>query len=55
MLLADEVGLGKTIEAGMILARLIKLERVQRAVIFVPDALQVQWLVELVRLEVISE
>ncbi len=48
-LLADEVGLGKTIEAGMILARLIKLERVQRAVIFVPDALQVQWLVELVR------
>jgi len=43
------VGLGKTIEAGMILSRLLKFERVQRALILVPDALQVQWLVELVR------
>ena len=49
VLLADEVGLGKTIEAGMILTRLIKLERVERALVVVPDALQVQWLVELVR------
>lgn len=49
VLLADEVGLGKTVEAGMILNRLVKLERVQRALIIVPDALQVQWLVELVR------
>lgn len=49
ILLADEVGLGKTIEAGMILARLLKLERIHRVAIFVPDALQVQWLVELVR------
>lgn len=49
VLLADEVGLGKTIEAGMILARMLRLERVQRALILVPDALQVQWLVELIR------
>jgi len=49
VLLADEVGLGKTIEAGMILNRLLKFERIQRALILVPDALQVQWLVELVR------
>ncbi len=49
VLLADEVGLGKTLEAGMILARLIRFERVQRALILVPDALQVQWLVELIR------
>lgn len=49
LLLADEVGLGKTIEAGMILSRLLKLERIQRALIVVPTALQVQWLVELVR------
>ncbi|WP_019606357.1 helicase-related protein [Teredinibacter turnerae] len=49
VLLADEVGLGKTIEAGMILSRLLKFERVARALILVPDALQVQWLVELVR------
>lgn len=49
VLLADEVGLGKTLEAGMILTRLLKLERIQRALIVVPDALQVQWLVELIR------
>ncbi|WP_246434596.1 helicase-related protein [Teredinibacter haidensis] len=49
VLLADEVGLGKTIEAGMILSRMLKFERVERALILVPDALQVQWLVELVR------
>ena len=49
VLLADEVGLGKTIEAGMILARLTRTERVNRALILVPDALVVQWLVELVR------
>lgn len=49
VLLADEVGLGKTLEAGLILSRLLKLERVSRALIIVPDTLQVQWLVELVR------
>ncbi len=49
VLLADEVGLGKTLEAGMILNRLLKLERAKRALVIVPDALQVQWLVELVR------
>ena len=49
VLLADEVGLGKTIEAGMIINRLLKLERVSRVLIIIPDALQVQWLVELVR------
>ncbi len=49
VLLADEVGLGKTIEAGMILTRMLRFERVQRVLILVPDALQVQWLVELIR------
>jgi ATP-dependent helicase HepA len=49
VLLADEVGLGKTIEAGLILQRLLLLERVQRVLILVPDALRVQWFVELVR------
>lgn len=49
VLLADEVGLGKTLEAGMILTRLLKLERIGRALIVVPDPLQVQWLVELIR------
>ena len=49
VLLADEVGLGKTIEAGLILQRLLLQERAQRVLILVPDALRVQWFVELVR------
>lgn len=49
VLLADEVGLGKTIEAGLILQRLMLKEQAQRVLILVPDALRVQWFVELVR------
>lgn len=49
VLLADEVGLGKTIEAGLILHRLLLQQRIARALIIVPDALIHQWLVEMVR------
>lgn len=49
VLLADEVGLGKTIEAGLILHRLVRTERVQRVLVIVPDALVHQWLVEMLR------
>ncbi|QEA38011.1 RNA polymerase-associated protein RapA [Pistricoccus aurantiacus] len=49
VLLADEVGLGKTIEAGLILHRLLLTGRVERALILVPDSLTHQWLVELLR------
>ena len=49
VLLADEVGLGKTIEAGLILQRLLLQERVQHVLILVPEALRVQWFVELLR------
>ncbi|WP_258808334.1 helicase-related protein [Pseudidiomarina sp. CB1] len=49
VLLADEVGLGKTIEAGMILQRRLLTGRSQRALIIVPDSLCHQWLVELKR------
>ncbi|WP_035582664.1 RNA polymerase-associated protein RapA [Halomonas sp. TG39a] len=49
VLLADEVGLGKTIEAGLILHRLLLNGRVERALILVPDSLTHQWLVELLR------
>jgi ATP-dependent helicase HepA len=49
VLLADEVGLGKTIEAGLILARLIATGRVSRALVLVPEALVYQWFVELMR------
>nr|WP_163501172.1 RNA polymerase-associated protein RapA [Halomonas socia] len=49
VLLADEVGLGKTIEAGLILHRLLLNGRAERALILVPDSLTHQWLVELLR------
>lgn len=49
VLLADEVGLGKTIEAGLILHRLLLTERVRRVLVILPDALVNQWLVEMLR------
>ncbi len=49
VLLADEVGLGKTIEAGMILHRQLLTGRASRALIIVPPALLHQWLVEMLR------
>ena len=49
VLLADEVGLGKTLEAGMILQQQLFSGRVQRVLILVPETLQHQWLVEMLR------
>ena len=49
VLLADEVGLGKTIEAGMILHHQLLTERAQRILIVVPETLVHQWLVEMLR------
>ncbi|MCU7843687.1 MAG: RNA polymerase-associated protein RapA [Candidatus Thiodiazotropha sp. (ex Monitilora ramsayi)] len=49
VLLADEVGLGKTIEACLILHHQLITGRASRALILVPDPLVHQWLVELMR------
>lgn len=49
VLLADEVGLGKTIEAGMILHQQLMTGRIERVLILVPETLQHQWLVEMLR------
>lgn len=49
VLLADEVGLGKTIEAGLILHRMLLDGRVATALIVVPDNLLYQWLLEMRR------
>ena len=49
VLLADEVGLGKTIEAGMILHQQLITERAKRILIVVPESLMHQWLVEMLR------
>jgi ATP-dependent helicase HepA len=48
-LLADEVGLGKTVEASLILNRLVHAGKVERCLVVAPDALTVQWLGELWR------
>jgi len=45
--LADEVGLGKTIEAGMIFSALRLAGLVRRTLVVAPSHLTVQWLVEL--------
>ncbi len=49
VLLADEVGLGKTIEAGLIIHQQLVTHRAQRVLIVVPPALVHQWFVEMVR------
>ncbi|MEE9368129.1 MAG: SNF2-related protein [Pontiella sp.] len=49
VLLADEVGLGKTIEACLILHRLMVCGLVKRVLILLPNALVHQWFVELLR------
>lgn len=43
LLIADDVGLGKTIEAGLIVSELIIRRRVNRVLILTPASLRVQW------------
>lgn len=43
LLLADDVGLGKTIEAGLILTELLLHRRVRRVLILSPASLRQQW------------
>ncbi len=49
VLLADEVGLGKTIEAGLIFSALRALGRADRVLVLTPESLVHQWLAELYR------
>lgn len=49
VLLADEVGLGKTIEAGMIMHQQLLVGRVERVLVVVPENLLHQWLLEMRR------
>ncbi|NOQ25002.1 MAG: RNA polymerase-associated protein RapA [Bacteroidales bacterium] len=49
VLLSDQVGLGKTIEACLILHRLLLSGRISRVLILVPESLIHQWFVEVLR------
>ena len=46
-LLADEVGLGKTIETGLVLRELLLSGRAERALLLVPASVLIQWQEEL--------
>ena len=43
LLIADDVGLGKTIEAGMVGLELIIRHRARKILVVCPSALQIQW------------
>ena len=46
LLIADEVGLGKTIEAGLLLRQSWLAGRVRRVLILAPKAVLKQWQIE---------
>lgn len=43
LLIADDVGIGKTIEAGLILSELLLRRRIQRVLVLTPASLRLQW------------
>jgi len=43
LLIADDVGLGKTIEAGLVVQEMILRQRVRTVLIVCPSSLQIQW------------
>ncbi|MBI2853098.1 MAG: DEAD/DEAH box helicase family protein [Chloroflexi bacterium] len=47
LLIADEVGLGKTIEAGLLLRQAVLAEKAKRVLILAPKAVLSQWQLEL--------
>src|SRR5438105_2439723 len=47
LLIADDVGLGKTIEAGLVLQELLLRHRARRVLVLCPSSLQIKWRDEL--------
>ncbi|MDF0682437.1 MAG: SNF2-related protein, partial [Candidatus Nitrosocosmicus sp.] len=43
LLLADDVGLGKTIETGLVIQELLARKRVKRVLVLCPSSLQIKW------------
>lgn len=46
-ILADEVGLGKTIEAGLIVKELLEIGQIKRVLVLTPSSLAPQWCMEM--------
>jgi len=49
VMLSDETGLGKTIEASLIIHRLLLTEKIHKVLIVLPEPLVHQWFIELLR------
>jgi len=47
LLLADDVGLGKTVETGLVIAELIARKRAERVLVLTPAGVRDQWIAEL--------
>ena len=47
LLIADDVGLGTTVEAGLILTELLLRRRLQHVLVLTPASLRLQWCEEL--------
>ena len=43
MLLADDVGLGKTVMVGLVMKELLLRNKIQRVLVICPSGLQIQW------------
>jgi len=55
LLIADEVGLGKTVEAGLILKLLVQRGEIERILILTPAGLVLQWQAELARYDLLRD
>ncbi len=47
LLVADDVGLGKTIEAGLVVRELMLRHRARRILVVCPATLQIKWQAEM--------
>lgn len=47
LLIADDVGLGKTVEAGLVVEEMILRQRVRTVLVICPSSVQIQWQVEM--------
>ena len=52
LLIADDVGLGKTIESGMVVLELVLRHRANRVLVVCPSSLQIKWQDEMLEIRI---